>query len=286
MTYIHPTEPVIRDFAARFSRDGADLRTVCRRLLTWFEGHVAYSRLNAPFWPLQRSDLDVLAMGAGTCGDYANLMVSVLTALGLDACYARVRRDCYGDAQDHICAAVREGERYILVDATQPYRKWWGFDCPHREFELLAPEQFEQRMKAEEAFWTQRAQAQGKPFAAGLLYAPWLHAARVRETDAVYEDVFFLLMLDRDLEPSLYAYCRHYTADAGFLPAMASLSGGRMRLCLSREPHEDLWDARQWREVPAEADSAELATLKRTFPQILETAEDILRQAGCRGLME
>ena len=57
-------------------------------------------------------------MKAGTCGDYSNLLVSVLLAKGFDACYAYIHRDCYGHAQDHICAAVNENGKNILIDAS------------------------------------------------------------------------------------------------------------------------------------------------------------------------
>lgn len=193
MTYIHPDDPVIQAFAKQLSQSGNELRTVCGELLAWFDHHVIYSRRNAPFFPLQRSDLDVLSMKSGTCGDYASLIVSVLTAMGFEAGYAYVRRDCYGDAQDHFCAAVLDGDAHILVDATQPYRKWHGFDCPHREYDLLSPAAFEARIKAEEQYWSDYAQRLNHPVLAGFLYAPWLHMERVEETDDILEQIFFLI---------------------------------------------------------------------------------------------
>lgn len=176
MGYIHPTDQAILAFGREMSRDGVDLPSICRNLLRWFEEHAAYSRLNAPFFPLQRSDLDVLTMQAGTCGDYANLIVSVLSALNFDARYAYVHRDCYGDRQDHICAAAKAGGSYMLIDATLPYRKWHGFACPHQEFDLLSAQEFEKKMKAEEAYWSLAAQRHHNKMLAGLLYAPWIHA--------------------------------------------------------------------------------------------------------------
>lgn len=279
MIYIHPEHPEIRRFAGEMAKHGRELRAVCRELLDWFGANVAYSRLDGPHWPLQRSDLDVLAMKSGTCGDYANLVVSVLAALGFEAGYAWVRRDCYGDAQDHICAAVREGERAVLVDATEPYRTWFGFDCPHREFELLTPAQFEARIAAEAEFWTRRAEGAGKPRAAGLLYAPWLHCEPIRAEAEAREDVFFLLTLSPEMEPTLYAYYRRYTAHSGEMPAMAKVMAGRTVFYVSAGSRKEFWDDEQWRE--AGADSPELGALRMCLARYMGRIEGILREAGC-----
>ena len=192
-TYIHPDDERIGAFI-RDSIRGGSIREAAEDLLAWFDENVGYSRLNAPFFPLQRSDLDVLAMRSGTCGDYSNLIVSVLLRLGYEAGYAYVHTDCYGDGQDHICAAVREGETWALLDATLPYRKWHGFPCPHRNYELLSPDGFEERMKREETYWTEKAEKRyGNALMAGLLYAPWIHERIVRETDDSVETLFYLL---------------------------------------------------------------------------------------------
>ena len=286
MAYIHPDDPEILDFAAEMARDGAELESLCRKLLAWFEGHVAYSRLHAPLCPLQRSDLEVLHWKSGTCGDYANLVVSLLLALGFDARYAWVKRDCYGDAQDHICAAVRQGDRELLVDPTPPYRRWFGFDCPHMEYELLSPEVFSHRIAREEAYWKQRAADAGKPLASGLLYAPWIHSEPVY-ADAEHEDrVFFLLALNRALEPTLYAYYQRYTIHGGRMLAMTARSKGETRLYISNGLQKEFWDDTQWRAKPDGYDSPEVSTLRACLSHYIGRIDEILRRAGCSGLME
>ena len=182
MTYIHPDDKRINEFIKAVVSDGSSLKAVTDSLLVWFDENVEYSRLTAPFFPFQRSDLDVISMLSGTCGDYSNLLVSVLLNLGFEAKYACVHTDCYGDKQDHICAAARKGEEWILIDATLPYRKWYGYDCPHRDYELLSPREFEERMKNEEAYWTNLAERYGNPLYAGLFYAPWIHERIIRFT--------------------------------------------------------------------------------------------------------
>ena len=69
MAYIHPHSDPIEKFIENTVPDRRDLKTVCTQILHWFDSSVEYSRLNAPFFPLQRSDLDVLEMRSGTCGD-------------------------------------------------------------------------------------------------------------------------------------------------------------------------------------------------------------------------
>ena len=291
MTYIHPSDKQILAFIEKQISGSYDLESICERLFAWFDREVEYSRLNAPYFPLQRSDLDLLAMGSGTCGDYSNLLVSVFLAMGFEAYYAYVHEDCYGDEQDHICAAVRYNGRDILIDATQPYRKWFGFDCPHRNFELLSPGEFEDRMKKEEQYWCSVADQHHLTMSAGLLYAPWIHAECVFDTEARTDDVFFLLSLDRTFEPTLYVYYQQYTKQGGFLPIMAAISKEKTLYYFSVHPRDGLWDDAQWskgfseQEIPQEYMTAELQLLKSTVLKRIERINDILHGAGLQGLI-
>ena len=194
MTYIHSDDKVIDAFIQKNIKDRSSIKTVCDELFNWFDKNVKYSRLNAPFFPLQRSDLDVISMQAGTCGDYSNLLVSIFQKLGYEAKYAYIHKDCYGDEQDHICAAVRDNNEWILIEATLPYRKWYGFNCQHQEYELLSPDDFEDKMKKEECYWINIANQYGNELFAGLLYAPWIHEEIIKQSDSGLESVFFLLL--------------------------------------------------------------------------------------------
>ncbi|MBR4308270.1 MAG: transglutaminase domain-containing protein [Oscillospiraceae bacterium] len=257
MVYIHPNDKIIEDFLRETVKDRSSLQRICEQLFCWFEENVAYSRLSAPFFPLQRSDLDVLSMLSGTCGDYANLLVSVFLKLGYEAKYAYVHRDCYGDEQDHICGAVKVGEEWLAVDATQPYRKWHGFPCPHREFDLLSPEEFEEKMKREEAYWTGVALDWGKEHLAGLLYAPWIHEEILERSESLLESVFFLLSVNRQMEACVYAYYMKYTKEHGALPVMCKISDGVQVYCFSCKVPDSLWDNAQWSEEYPEGEIPE-----------------------------
>lgn len=254
MNYIHSDDAIIDAFVKQNIHNKSDIRTVCDDLLIWFDNNVKYSRLNAPFFPLQRSDLDVVAMLSGTCGDYSNLIVSVLQKLGYEAMYAYVHKDCYGDEQDHICAAVRDAESWILIDATQPYRKWYGFNCPHREYELLSSAAFEAKMKAEEAYWTDVANQYGNKQYAGLLYAPWVHEEVIRQSETTFESVFFLLLLDERRNTMLYAYYKKYSKENGSIPMMGIVSNGTVKYCFSLKKPNSIWDNDQWSQAYSEED--------------------------------
>lgn len=254
MAYIHVNDSRITAFAEAVIRDRADVRTLCEDVLAWVSHNTVYSRLNAPFFPLQRSDLDVLSMGAGTCGDFSNLLVSLLLTLGYEAQYAYVHKDCFGNEQDHICAAILQGERWVLIDATMPYRKWHGFDCPHLEYELLSPAAFEERMKREEAHWSAVAQRFGDMRYAGILYAPWLHDELLLETQERLESAFFLAAVDGKKNIAIYAYNMVYTPLGGTIPTVCRIDRDGKAFRFSCRPPQELWDDDQWGEAFPEAD--------------------------------
>lgn len=275
MAYIHSDDNVIDEFIQNNIKDRSSLKTVCDELFNWFDKNVKYSRLNAPFSPLQRSDLDVISMRAGTCGDYSNLLVSVFQRLGYEAQYAYIHKDCYGDEQDHICAAVRDTNKWILIDATLPYRKWCGFNCIHQEYELLSPDAFEDKMKREEGHWVNVANQYGNELLAGLLYAPWIHEEIIKQSDSVLESVFFLLLLDERKNKTIYAYYKKYTKECGTIPVMCIISNGVQRYCFSYKTPANIWDNEQWSEeyleldIPSRFHTDELRELKNTIPKVL-----------------
>ena len=224
------------------------LCSVVGTLLRWFDDNISYSRLNAPYDPLQRSDLDVLKMRSGTCGDYSNLIVSVLTRLGYKTKYACVHVDCYGDPQDHICAAVWSADRWQLIDATLPYRKWHGMDCPHLEYELLSYDEMKIKLKQDEQYWTNKAIEWKKESLAGLLYAPWIHEEIVLSADNALETVFFLLMLNRIHGYNIFVYYLIYSNTDATAAIMCRVSAEETFFRFSVNNAENLWDENQWGE--------------------------------------
>lgn len=258
-SYRHPDAPALQKWLAELGGPEQPALTLCARALDWFDANeIAYSRLNAPFTPLQRSDLDVLRWHSGTCGDFSNLLVSLLQAAGLPAAYAVVTRDCYGDLQDHICAATQDaGGRWVLVDATDPYRKWHGLACPHQDYTLLTPAAMTARFQQEEKTWQSAATEWSDPRTAGLLYAPWLHSEIVMETADSLGSVFILLTLPAPGQWRLTAYYQCYTAVRGVALVRRVHTAAASFLQFSANSAAHIWDEGQWsapgtvRDLPA-----------------------------------
>jgi Transglutaminase-like enzymes, putative cysteine proteases len=280
--YLHPESDEIKCFIEALRLEGLNLSDAVRALFRWFDENISYSRLNAPYDPLQRSDLDVLKMKSGTCGDYTNLLVSVLSRLGYQTKYAFVSVDCYGNPQDHICAAVLNAERWLLIDATLPYRKWHGFDCPHAEYELLSIDDAKNKLKQEEQYWSNKAIAWKKPYLAGLLYAPWIHEEIVLRTDHSLETIFFLLIIDSAHKYHIDAYYCVYSETHASCMMLCRENKDETSFCFSDHRTNDMWDEKQWGEaypkecIPECYNSGRLSSMRditdEIFPLIRKAA--------------
>lgn len=244
--YIHPNDERVKQWMDDLHLEEKELKDVIQTIFAWFDEYITYSRLNAPWYPLQRSDLDVLEMLAGTCGDYSNLIVSVLTALHYEVRYAYVRTDCYRNPQDHICAAVWDENEWKLIDATLPYRKWKGFPCLHIEYELLTVEKFFDRMKKEEAYWTQKAVQSGNEAYSGLFYAPWIHNDIVVNTEDTLECVFYLLVIESKENYQVYVNYLVYSEEKAFSPIMCRAEKDTLYFSFSEKTAQHIWDNGQW----------------------------------------
>lgn len=280
--YIHPDSIEINCLINELHLEGKSLSGVVEELFLWFDNNISYSRLNAPYYPLQRSDLDVLKMKSGTCGDYSNLVVSVLTRLGYKTKYAFVSVDCYGNPQEHICAAVWDEEQWKLIDATLPYRKWHGWDCPHKECELLSYDDMKTRLKQEEKHWTDKAIEWNRESFAGLLYAPWIHEDVVVCTDDSLETVFFLLILNSVTEYNLYVYYLVYTKDDASSAIMCRATASEQHYRFSVNAADNIWDEKQWGEeytkpgIPECCHSDRLSTLFERIDRIAPSVHQII----------
>jgi len=245
-TYIHPSDEKIKKIIQKLELVNKDLKEIIHVIFKWFDSNVKYSRLNAPFYPLQRSDLDVLDMLSGTCGDYSNLLVSVLIALEYESRYAYVKVDCYNNPQDHICAAVLHNNKWILIDATLPYRRWHGYDCQHKEYELLSVEEFLVRMKKEESYWTEKAVVSGDDKYAGLFYAPWIHEDVIEDTTEKLESVFYLLTFENKDKYQIFVTYLVYSKENAFSPVMCRITSDAIYYSFSEKKVDNIWDSEQW----------------------------------------
>lgn len=245
--YIHPTAPEIQQLVTNLGGPAQSAMDLMAAALDWFDTEqIQYSRLNAPFAPLQRSDLDVVHWHSGTCGDFSNLLVSLLVAAGHPAAYATVQKDCYGDWQDHICAATQVAGRWVLIDATDPYRKFHGLDCPHQAFKLLTPAEMTAKFRQDETTWTAQAAEWDDPCMAGVLYAPWLHNQTVMETEDSVGSIFLLLSLPAVHHWRLDAYYQCYTAVRGFSLIRRVITPASSVYQFSEHSPAHIWDEKQW----------------------------------------
>lgn len=245
--YINPQSYEIVTFTNKMKENTQTLEDLIYNIFKWFNDNVDYSRLEQPYFPLQRNDLEVLEMKAGTCGDFSNLIVSVLVNMGVPVKYAYLKRDCYGDEQDHICVAIEVNGKWVLIDATNPYRKWYGYNCPHEEYDLYDIKEFEDMMKKTEEDLYEKALKIGEEKLAGLLYAPWIYDETVINTDDRLESVFYLLQLENVTSWTLWISYMVYTSQKGYIPFVMRIDENLEKwVMFSEKEPETLWDDNQW----------------------------------------
>lgn len=280
--YINSDSKEIVEYTKKMARDGTDLESVVRNILNWFDEHMSYSRLNSPYYPLQRSDLDTLRMRSGTCGDYSNLIVSSLLTLGIPAKYAVIKKDCYGHEQSHICVVAKSEEEWVLIDATLPYRKWWGYKTPHQDYDIYSPEEFEKKCKEEEKYCYKLALEWGNKDYAGLLYGPWLYEELVINEADFLDSIFYLLVFNSPKEWNLYVYYLHYSAKEAKSSLMATLNPKKTSYRFSVNEVDSIWDENQWSieyefdSIPEKYKSENFYTLRENMEKMVGRIEKII----------
>ena len=58
--YIHPNNEEITQFIEELELRNLSLKDTTLKIFEWLDNNIAYSRLSSPYFPLQRSDLDLL----------------------------------------------------------------------------------------------------------------------------------------------------------------------------------------------------------------------------------
>ena len=72
--YIHPNNEEITQFIEELELRNLSLKDTTLKIFEWLDNNIAYSRLNSPYFTLKRSDLYLLELRSGTCGDYSNFL--------------------------------------------------------------------------------------------------------------------------------------------------------------------------------------------------------------------
>ena len=246
--YIHPNNEEITQFIEELELRNLSLKDTTLKIFEWLDNNIAYSRLNSPYFPLQRSDLDLLEFRSGTCGDYSNFLASVLITLDFKVKYVLLKTDCYKNPQEHICLTVQENNVWKLIDPTNPYRKFCGFDCQHQEYEIKTPEEFLKWNKELERKYLKQADEFGDHRYAGLLFAPWIHQDTIFESEELLEVVFYLLILEKPKSFQIYSTYIEYTKNGGYTPIMCRIENGIENYSFSIHTPKNLWDSNQWSE--------------------------------------
>lgn len=139
-------------------------------------------------------------------------------------------------------------------------------------------------MKKEEVYWTSVAEKAGKKTAAGLWYAPWIHEEIVLEKDDTLDSVFFLLIMDKNVKSTLYAYYQHYTKNGGIMPCMMIISGDEITYQFSVNEANGIWDNEQWskgfllKEIPVKYQTDEWKILCDCVARIKPRVDEILKE--------
>lgn len=247
--YFNPSSQEIISFVTEIKKNTSSIDEIIENILRWFEENIEYSRLSSPYYPLVRNDIDVLNLREGTCGDYSNLLVSCLINLNIPVKYAYVKRDCYGDPQDHICVAAEINTKWILIDPTLPYRNWNGVNCLHKEYQLYEPIEFQRMIKKEELCWYDKALKLGNSKLAGLFFAPWIHDEKILQTNELLESVFFLLTINNIEDWKLWINYLVYTPDNRMSPVRMLIDQRDemiIQFCLNES--FEIWNEERWGE--------------------------------------
>lgn len=220
-------------------------------LYDWCLDNLDYGRLKKPYFPLVRTDLDVLELKEGTCGDFSHLFISFMDALNIKAKYVKVVRDIHNDEQDHICACFynEEEQRWILVDPTPSYGRISGWDIKHREIKFIDKDAHWESLKKEEVLWAMRSvEKYNSLLLSGMIYAPWIYEGIINQTKTETESIFVLLTLDSSLKWNMQVTWHMNAADTRKCPI-------RLRRTSNSDSYEwdecidedlEVWDEKRW----------------------------------------
>ncbi|MCX6744631.1 MAG: transglutaminase-like domain-containing protein [Candidatus Parcubacteria bacterium] len=115
-----------------------------RALFTWVTSNIVYGEQGRKrHHKGYRHAAEVFADREGVCGEMAVLYVSMARAVGLQANYVSVSRDCKGDDVLHACTAVNLNGKQVLVDLS-----YYTFDIKHQSYQILSDQEAVPHFKA------------------------------------------------------------------------------------------------------------------------------------------
>lgn len=243
--YCHPDSPAVRALVRQAVQAGRRHSDQVHWLFQWCRDQLRYGRLAAPWFPLVRTDEDVLRLREGTCGDYAHLLVACATAMGIEARYVWVDRDVYGDEQNHICSAFLEPDegRWVLVDPTY----FTGWDVRHRDVRFVPKEAHWAAVSRDEFDWLRGEAGRKRLALAGLTYAPWVYEGLLERADLGGRTFFALLCVTAPGQWGLWATLHEQRPETRACPVrLRATAGGALAWDLCHAPAAEVWDEARW----------------------------------------
>lgn len=247
--YCHPSGERVQALVRQAAAVGRPPVDQVRWLFQWFLENLQYGRLESPWFPLVRTDEDVLRWREGTCGDFAHLFVACMLAMGIDAQYVRVDRDAYGDEQDHICAAFFAPDvgRWVMVDPTYAYGFLTGWDVKHREVRFVPREAHWDQIRREEFDWLRAEAARKRLALAGLTFAPWVYEGLLERNAQSVRTFFALLCVTAPGQWALWGTLHEQGPAARACPVrLRATTGSELAWDRCIAPDAEVWDEARW----------------------------------------
>jgi hypothetical protein len=249
--YCHPNSTEIKNLIKSIPTNNKTNYEKAKWIFDWCVNNLEYGRLKKPFFPLIRTDLDVLELKEGTCGDFSNLFVSCMESLDIPSKYVIVDRDSYNDRQSHICSAFYNSieNRWILVDPTPAYGCVSGWDVRHKEIKFIEKEEYWVARKQEEYDWIKRSILEYKSlFLSGILFAPFIYEGFIKKTDRQNTTLFAYLTVDNLLQWHLMATLHDYTKKSRSCPIrITSVKLDNYEWAASINEDFEVWDEKRWK---------------------------------------
>lgn len=259
--YCHPESAAINAIIALIPPSMEEDDEKAKWLFHWCIEKLNYGRLKKPLFPLVRTDLDVLELKEGTCGDFSHLFVSFMMALNIKVKYVRVVRDIHNDEQDHLCGCFysEKEQRWVLVDPTPSYGRVSGWDIMHREYQMLDKHVHWKATREEEKYWACRsAEKYNSLLLAGLIFAPWVYEEIIDQSSTEVVSVFVLFTLTVALEWTLTVTCHVNSRQARLCPIRLRRSSENdvweWDECI--EEGYEVWDEKRWSSKNGVTDAA------------------------------
>jgi len=131
----HPFQinPLISQTAQKIVAGKTGDKAKSEALYDWFLATIIYGdKKRKSHKAGYRTAMEVFADREGVCGEMAVLYVVMARSVGLAANYVSVFTDCKGEDVKHACAAIKLGQKQVLIDPA-----YATFGIKHKKYKVL-----------------------------------------------------------------------------------------------------------------------------------------------------